>query len=203
MPPNREDTMNLCYRGLTTATFIGALLAAATFQIAPVQTAGGSACESLAALALPNTTITAAQTVAAGAFTPPAANRGGGGGRRGAEGQPPPPGTCRGRRTRRRQRLSVRGPSGLLSRRRHADAQQRFRHQDRSVAALVWMERQIPGGRQRRLGRDASRIRRWPRRSPAAMRAPAPTPGTPATARRLRSATRRKWSTSAIAPSTR
>ena len=62
--------MNLCYRGLTTATFIGVLLAAATFQTAPVQTAGGSACESLAALALPNTTITAAQTVAAGRVHP-------------------------------------------------------------------------------------------------------------------------------------
>jgi feruloyl esterase len=92
IPPNREDTMNLCNRGLTIAIFIGALLAAATFQTAPVQTAGGSACESLAALALPNTTITAAQTVAAGAFTPPGANRGGAGGRRGAEGQPAPDG---------------------------------------------------------------------------------------------------------------
>jgi feruloyl esterase len=97
IPPNREDAMNLCYRSLTTATFIGALLAAATFQTAPVQTAAGTSCESLAALALPNTSITAAQTVAAGTFTPPAANRGGAGGRRGAaEGQPAPEGRAAG-----------------------------------------------------------------------------------------------------------
>ena len=61
--------MNLCNRGLTTAAFIGVLLAAATFQTAPVQTAGATACESLTALTLPNTRITAAQTVAARATT--------------------------------------------------------------------------------------------------------------------------------------
>src|SRR4029450_8961692 len=92
MPPNREDIMNLCNRGLTTATFIGALLAAATFQTAPVQTAGGGSCGSLASLALPHTTITAGRTGGAGPFTPPGANRGGAGGRRGAEGQPAPEG---------------------------------------------------------------------------------------------------------------
>ena len=37
-------------------------------------------CESLSALSLPNTTITAAQVVAAGAFTPPPTGRGGGAG---------------------------------------------------------------------------------------------------------------------------
>ena len=73
--------MNLRSRGLTAATFIGALLVVATFQTRAVQTAvaGAASCEGLTALALPNTTITAAQTVAAGAFTPPVASRGGAG----------------------------------------------------------------------------------------------------------------------------
>ncbi len=89
--------MNLYYRGLTAAAFIGALVAAAVLQTTRVQAAaGGAACESLTALALPHTTITAAQTVAPGAFTPPAANRGGAGGRRGGEGQPPPEGRAAG-----------------------------------------------------------------------------------------------------------
>src|ERR1700733_14946335 len=48
-----------------------ALTAATLFGMLPVQTeaaAGAASCESLTKLALPNTTITAAQTVAAGAF---------------------------------------------------------------------------------------------------------------------------------------
>ena len=75
------------YRGaLTAGTFIGALAMAALLQTTPVQTAaaGAASCESLSALALPNTTITAAQTVDAGAFRPPAVGRAGAGGRRGA-----------------------------------------------------------------------------------------------------------------------
>jgi tannase/feruloyl esterase len=40
--------------------------------IAPAARAAGQSCEQLAQLALPNTTITSAQTVAAGAFAPPA-----------------------------------------------------------------------------------------------------------------------------------
>jgi feruloyl esterase len=73
--------MNLRAKGLTAATFIGALLSVATFQTRAVQTAvaGAASCEGLTALALPDTTITAAQTVAAGAFTPPVASRGGAG----------------------------------------------------------------------------------------------------------------------------
>src|SRR5712691_90382 len=50
------------------------------FQTARVHSAEGRSCESLAALTLPNATVTSAQTVAAGAFTPPAAGRGGRGG---------------------------------------------------------------------------------------------------------------------------
>src|SRR5438093_128410 len=72
-------------RGLTAAIFVGALLTVAMVQTEPVRTAAvaSASCESLSTLALPNTTITAAQAVPAGVFTPPAPNRGGAGGRRG------------------------------------------------------------------------------------------------------------------------
>jgi feruloyl esterase len=87
--------MNRRVSHLTAAAFIGTFLTAALFQMAPVQTAaaGAASCESLAALALPGASITAARTVAPGAFTPPAAERsgavprGGAQGRGGAEGR--------------------------------------------------------------------------------------------------------------------
>jgi feruloyl esterase len=66
--------------GVAGAIFGTAFVMTALFQTARVQTAGGGSCESLAALTLPNTTVTSAQAVAAGAFTPPAAGRGGRGG---------------------------------------------------------------------------------------------------------------------------
>lgn len=53
---------------------------AASLQTAPAST---GQCEALARVALPNTTITSVQTVAAGAFTPPQAAGGGRGGRGG------------------------------------------------------------------------------------------------------------------------
>jgi feruloyl esterase len=68
--------MNLRHRGLTAATFIGALLTAATWQTSRTAAAGGGSCEGLATLTLQHTTITAAQTVAAGTFTAPVANPG-------------------------------------------------------------------------------------------------------------------------------
>ena len=43
--------------------------------------------------------------------------------------------------------------SFLLPRRRHLDAKQRLRHQDRSLAAHVRMEWKVSGGGQRRMGR--------------------------------------------------
>jgi feruloyl esterase len=55
--------------GAGVGAFLGALLLVASMQTAPVQTA--AACEALSSLALPNTTVTAAQTVAAGAFVAP------------------------------------------------------------------------------------------------------------------------------------
>src|SRR5579862_3171150 len=72
--------MTISCRHLSAATFAAALAAAPFFSAAPVQTAAGNpaTCESLSGLKLPNTTITAAQTVAPGAFTPPAPARAGG-----------------------------------------------------------------------------------------------------------------------------
>jgi len=77
---------------LTAATFIGAIVATALFDTTSVQTAAAPAasCESLSSLSLLNATVTLAQTVAPGAFTPPAApGRGAAGGRGGtaAEGR--------------------------------------------------------------------------------------------------------------------
>jgi feruloyl esterase len=90
---------------------------------APLSGAGRS-CEALASLALPQTTITAVKPVAAGGFVPPGA---GGRSDRGDE-----------------------RSAGVLSHCRDARADQRFRHQDRSVAAGLRLERQVPRRRQRR-----------------------------------------------------
>jgi len=69
--------MKVWHRNLSAAAAFAVVLASATFfETTEVQTAGGPAtCESLSALKLPNTTITSAQVVAAGAFTPPAPAR--------------------------------------------------------------------------------------------------------------------------------
>ena len=67
---------------LSRASSAAALLGAACLTALPLSSSASAAtCESLASLALPNTTIMLAQTVAAGAFNPPApAGRGGRGG---------------------------------------------------------------------------------------------------------------------------
>src|SRR3954451_6737232 len=67
----RFREMKIWYRNLAAATFVAALITAMLFQTRPVQTAAGGAttCESLSGLKLANTTITAAQVVAPGAFT--------------------------------------------------------------------------------------------------------------------------------------
>ena len=67
---------------LATALAIG--LANAALAGAPPET---TACERLASLALPNGTVTMAQPVAGGAFTPPAGGRGAAGGGRGCQGK--------------------------------------------------------------------------------------------------------------------
>ena len=71
--------MKTWYRSVTAAAFAAALMLGMLVQSAPVETAaaGGTTCESLSALKLPNTTITAARVVAPGAFTPPTPARGG------------------------------------------------------------------------------------------------------------------------------
>ena len=71
----RTITVCVAAAGISTV-----LVMAGLFQTVRVQTAGGRSCESVAALTLPNTTVTSAQTVGAGAFTPPAAGRGRGNG---------------------------------------------------------------------------------------------------------------------------
>ena len=85
-----------------------------------------ASCESLSTAALPNATITLAQAVEAGSFTPPAAAD--------ADGR-------------------VSRAAGVLPRRRDAEADRRLRHQDRGLAAGGRLERQVPGGRQRRVQR--------------------------------------------------
>jgi len=56
-----------------------AVIGAAAAALLAAGTVHAATCESLASVSLPNTTITAAQTVAAGAFTPPSGFRGRGG----------------------------------------------------------------------------------------------------------------------------
>ena len=116
-------------------------------------------CSDLSSLSLPNTKVTAASEVAAGAFAPP-------GGASGGAAFAKLPAFCR--------VAATLTPS------------QRLRHQDRSLAAVERLERQAAGGRQRRVGRARSATRRWPRLSRAATRRPPPTPATSAAARASR-----------------
>ena len=139
-------------------------------------------CEKLAALTLPNTTIASAQLVPAGPFTPPppqgppggpvagpapgaAAGRGAPAGGRGQIGQPAAPvlpahcrvAACSSRPPIRRSRWRCGCPPRL--------------------------ERQVPGGRQRRLGGHDQLSRRWRARCRKATRRRPPTPGTRAATR--------------------
>ena len=133
---------------------------------APLLSGAGRTCEDLSSLALPQTTITAAKPVAAGAFVPP------GDGGRGAEAMKDLPAFCRVAAT--------------------LDADQRFRHQGRSVAAGLRLERQVPGGRQRRVG-GFDRLCSDGRRARARLRDQlAPTPGTAGRRRELRAGTSRE-----------
>src|SRR6185503_20309863 len=82
--------------GGASLALLGAAFIASVAGTQTVQTfAASSPCESLGAVALPNVTITSAQTVAAGAFAPPAAEggegRGRGAGGRGGRGNAPSP----------------------------------------------------------------------------------------------------------------
>lgn len=64
---------------MTTRSTCAAVFAAGLISFAPTQPASAQSCEALSSLKLPDTTITMAQTVAAGAFTPPAGGGRGGG----------------------------------------------------------------------------------------------------------------------------
>ena len=121
-------------------------------------------CEKLAALALPNTTITSAQLVPAGPFTPPAPQ--------GPPGGPvaaPAPGAAAGRGAPAGGRGQGPGaPQTMLPAHCRvagcAQAIVGLAYRDGSVAARGELERQVPGGRQRRLGGQRSAIPRWRRR---------------------------------------
>jgi len=65
--------MTNCDRNLASAAFVAVLLSTMVYQTTPVRTApaDGSTCESLRGATLPNTTITMAQVMAPGSFTPP------------------------------------------------------------------------------------------------------------------------------------
>ena len=64
-----------------------------------------------------------------------------------------------------RRSASARSLAGFLPRRRHAEAVQRLRHQDRSLVAGHELERKVSGGRQRRVQRYRFPIPRWRPRS--------------------------------------
>ena len=94
-------------------------------------------CASLASLRLPDTTITLAQTIAAGAFRLP--TPAGGAPAAGAQ-------------------EAIQRSAGFCRVAADDEAVQRFRHQDRSMAAGVGLERQVPGNRQRRVCRRAATL---------------------------------------------
>jgi len=95
--------------------------------IGRVDEASAASCESLASLSLPDTTITMAQIVAPGAFAALAVARW----------------RCTG---------SVWKLPVVLPHRRDVEADERFRHQGRKSGCRPTLERQVPGGRQRRMG---------------------------------------------------
>ena len=81
-------------------------------------------------------------------------------------------------------RTTLSGVAGVLPRGRDAHAIERLRHQGRSLVAAGGMERQVPGGRQRRMGGHDQLCRAWRRRSGAATPPRRPIPVTPARRRR-------------------
>ena len=132
-----------------------------TIVLASIPAMAATTCESLASLSFPDATITSAQSVAAGAFTPPQIPM---------DARPRP------------RRESIQGPPRLLPRHRDPQALQRLRHQDRSLAARRRLEPKISGRRQRRLGRRHQLFRLWPKRCATATPPVPPTPATSAAA---------------------
>ena len=154
-----------------------AFVALAFIQSASTETAQAPDCERLADLRLPDTTITAAQAVTGGSFTPPGSTN------------------------------AIAEPAAVLSRRRRDQADESVEHPLRGLAAAREVEREVRGRRQRRVGRNVSASARWRLSSGAATRRPPRTRVTrqcPArTWRSSPSSIRNSWSTSPIAPTTR
>ena len=105
----------------------------------PKVDAAGTSCESLLKFAADNTTVTLAEQVPAGEI--PRAER------------------CRWRT----KRVALFGAAGVLSCRGHGETDRRLGHQDRGLDAVFRLERQIRGGRQRRVGRHDHVIQQWRR----------------------------------------
>ena len=139
---------------------LGAMIMFATTAVSLERPVLAASCESLATLALPQTTITLAESIARGSFTPPAAD-----GRRRRPTAPLAnlPAFCRVAATLSRRPTPTSGSKCGCPRRR--------------------LERQAAVGRQRRLGRRHRLSRARRRRSRAATRRRRPTRATPATAR--------------------
>ena len=138
-----------------------------------------TACADLKNFSLPNTKITLAESVAAGAFRPPAGDKGGA--------------------------AAVRRSPGVLPRTGDAHAHQRFRYQDRAVDARRGkLEREISRHRQWRIRRRGQLYPQVRSPTPCAVdtRRPATIPDTKA-ARTMPSATRKRSRISAIARRTK
>ena len=141
------------------------ILLVAVLSAVPLEgQASASSCDSLATLALKDTTITLAQLVPAGQFSAP--------GERQAAGR------------------GVNPYKDLSEFCRVAATLTPTSDSDIKVEVWLpasWLERQVPGRRQRRLGRSRSAIPPWPTPSAPGMRARPPTPGMWEAAGRLRS----------------
>ena len=145
---SKEPFMKIVAGGL------GALLLAVLMNGRTLNAA--QSCEGLASLTLPDTTITLAQTVAAGAFTPPGA----------AGAATPAPGAGQ----------AYKGLLAVLSRGRDPQAHQRFRYQGGSLAAGRAAGTASSRRSATEAGPESSAIPPWPTPSAQGMRARPPTP---------------------------
>ena len=152
-------------RSIAMRIVITAVVLAFFSASAQAQSVSADKCDQLAAsLKLPNTTVTSAKAVAAGTVH------------------------AAGRRPRCRTLASLPAFCRVAL---TIKPTQRLRHQVRSLAADVGLERQVPAGRQRRVGRIDSVRRARRRRCGAATPRRPPTPATPAPTRASPSGIRR------------
>ena len=158
-------------------------------MIAPFLLVGGLAaaatpCESLKSLSLPNTTITVAELVPAGPYTPPAFGGAPPPAPAAGRGQAAAAGGGRGGRAARPRRAAA-DAAGALPRRARSSSRRPIRRSRWKPGCRPRLERQVPGGRQRRLGRHDQLCGDG---RPPCRKATPPPPPTPATraATRLR-----------------